>query len=105
MKKFLTTLAAIAVLATPVAADARHRDNDRSEHRSNKVGNFIGGLLVGAVVGAAISSGDRSRRDDTYNEPRYRDYDNYRTRRVCFEEQTVEYRYGRRYVYYEYRCR
>ena len=101
MKKFLTTLAAIVVLATPVAAEARHRDRDRGD----KVGNFIGGLLVGAVVGAALSSKDRYRQDDTYNEPRYRDYDNYRTRRVCFEEQTVEYRYGRKYVYYEYRCR
>lgn len=99
MKKFLTTLAAIAVLATPVAAEARHRDKDRGD----KVGNFIGGLLVGAVVGAAISSADRAQRDDTYNEPRYRD--DYRPRRTCFEEQIVEYRYGRKYVYYEYRCR
>lgn len=97
MKKILTTLAALVVVATPVAAEARHRD------RGDKVGHFIGGLLVGAVVGAAISSADRAQRDDRYNEPRYRD--EYRPQRVCFEEQTVEYRYGRKYVYYEYRCR
>lgn len=104
MKKFLTALAALAVVATPVAAEARHRD---SGHRSgDRVGSFLGGLLVGVVVGAAASSSERERQDDRY-EPRYRDYeyDNYRPRRVCFEEQTVEYRYGRRYVYYEYRCR
>jgi Ni/Co efflux regulator RcnB len=99
MKKILTALAALAVVATPVAAEARHRD------RGDEVGNFIGGLIVGAVVGAAISSADRDRQDDTYNEPRYRDRDSYRPRRVCFKEQTVEYRFGRKYVYYEYRCR
>jgi hypothetical protein len=101
MKKFLTTLAAVAVLATPVAAEARHKDKDRGD----KVGNFIGGLIVGAVVGIAVSSADRNKRDDTYNDRRYRDYDDYRPRRVCFEEQIVEYHRGRKYVYYEYRCR
>jgi hypothetical protein len=104
MRKFLTALAAITMLTTPVAAEARHRDDNR---RSDKVGNFIGGLIVGVVVGAAVSSADRDRqrREDDYYEPRHRDYDDYRPRRVCFKEQTVEYRYGRKYVYYEYRCR
>lgn len=103
MKKILTAFAAMAVLATPVAAEARHRDNNRGD----RVGNFIGGLVVGAIVGAVVSS-SRDRRDP---EPRYEDYreydqpETYRARRVCFEEQIVEYRYGRKYVYYEYRCR
>ena len=102
MKKFLTALAALAVVATPVQAEARHREHGRGD----KVGSFLGGLLVGAIVGAAVSSSERERQDDRY-EPRYRVYedDQYRPRRICFEEQIVEYRYGRRYVYYEYRCR
>lgn len=101
MKKFLTALAALAVVATPVSAEARHRDNDN--RRGDRVGNFIGGLIVGVVVGAAVSSAERDREEDRYYEPRYRD--DYRVRRVCFEEQIVEYRHGRRYVHYEYRCR
>ena len=106
MNKFLTALAALAVVATPVAAEARHRDHDN--RRGNRVESFLGGLLVGAIVGAAVSSSerDRQRQDERYD-PRYRVYEDdlYRPRRVCFEEQIVEYRYGRRYVYYEYRCR
>ena len=108
MKKFLRTLAAIALLATPVAAEARHRDNDRSDHRSERRSGGCGwlcGAIIGGVVVGALSSNNRDRQDDTYNEPRYRDRDNYRPRRVCFEEQIVEYRFGRKYVYYEYRCR
>lgn len=102
MRKFLTAMAAIAMVATPATAEARHKDN----RRGDKVENFIGGLIVGVVVGAAVSSAerDRQRREDEYYEPRYRD-DNYRHRRVCFEEQIVEYHRGRKYVYYEYRCR
>ena len=103
MRKFLTALAAITMLATPVTAEARHRDDNR---RSDKVGNFLGGLIVGVVVGAAVSSADRDRqRREEHYEPRYRDYGDYRSRKVCFQEQIVEYRYGRKYVYYEYRCR
>ena len=106
MKKILTALAALAVVATPVAAEARHRDQDRVERpqRNRGAGNFIGGLLVGAIVGAAVlSSRQQEEVSGDYQYPRERDY--YRPRRTCFEEQVVDYRYGRKYVYYEYRCR
>ena len=106
MNKFLSALAALAVLAAPVQAEARHRDNNRSErhHNGNGVGKFVGGLIVGAIVGAAASnSRQHDRRYEDYNYPYERD--SYRPQRVCFEEQIVEYRYGRKYVYYEYRCR
>ena len=110
MRKFLIALAAVSMLATPVAAEARHRDDNR---RGNGVGSFLGGVLVGAIVGAAVSSADRDRREreDVYYEPRYRDYDRPRFRdvtirqRVCFEEQRVEEVFGRLRTYYVYRCR
>lgn len=111
MNKFLTALAALAVVATPVAAEARHRDHDN--RRGNGVESFLGGLLVGAIVGAAVSSAERDRRDreDIYYDRRYRDLDHPRfrdgtiRRRVCFEEQRVEEIFGRLHTYYVYRCR
>lgn len=99
MRKFLIALVAISMLATPVAAEARHRDNDRSERRHNGVGKFLGGLVVGMIVGAAVAAPREEAEEYT------RDREVYRPRKVCFEEQIVEYRYGRKYVYYEYRCR
>lgn len=108
MKKFLATLAAVAVLATPVAAEARHRDGPRHERsRGDNVGPFLGGLLVGAIIAGAASNSrnrdrDFDRRHDVIRLPSDRYY---HRQRVCFEEQIVEYYYGERYIRYEYRCR
>lgn len=103
MKKFLITLAAIIMLATPVAAQTdnealmhdnrydRYEQVDRHERKKKKnIGKFLTGFFAGAITGVAISGSDRS---------------TYRPRRACFETMRIEERFGRRYKYYEYKCR
>lgn len=116
MKKIVTALAALSMLATPIVAEAgdgnHRRDShssrqDRHRDRGIKTGEAIaiglGAIILGSIVNS--SNGDRNyyRYDeDTYNY-RYRDRDR-RYRRVCFEEQVVEWHRGRRYIYYIPRC-
>jgi hypothetical protein len=106
MKKFLTAIAALAVLATPVAAEARHGDGPRHERsRGDNVGTFLGGLVVGAIIGSAAANSRNRTYDDGYEVRELPRDTYYRRQRVCFEEQIVEYYYGQRYIRYEYRCR
>ena len=114
MKKFLTVLAALAMVATPVAAEAHGRDNHNNERpRRSGAGNLIGGIIVGTIIGSAIASSRQPPQDtwdsqypqDTWDS-QYPQAGEYRQRRrVCFREQIVEYYYGRRFIRYEYRCR
>jgi Ni/Co efflux regulator RcnB len=111
MRKFLIVLAAVSMLATPAAAQRqadsevsmhnnrfdryeqadRHKQVDRHDRKKKKkVGKFLTAFFVGAITGVAISGPDRS---------------TYRSRRTCFETVRVEERFGRRYKYYEYKCR
>lgn len=110
MKKIIVAaIAAVSMLATPVAA----RDNYRyhSPHRGNNTGAVIAGIIGGVVLGAVISESGRDRRyedrrdyrDDRYyrgyREPRYVVVDPYGSNvyeRRCQEIRRVDY-YGNPY--------
>lgn len=111
MKKIIVAaIAAVSMLATPVAA----RDNYRyhSSHRGNNTGAVIAGIIGGVVLGTVISESGRDRRyedrrdyrdDDRYyrgyREPRYVVVDPYGSNvyeRRCQEIRRVDY-YGNPY--------
>ena len=105
IKSVVSGLVALTVLATPVAAEARHRDDGRRHHHSRiSTGEAIA-IGVGAfILGAAASSGNR-RDDRVYDRDYDRGYDrgnDYEYRRpVCREVISSGYdRYG---YYYEKR--
>jgi hypothetical protein len=120
-KSLVASVAAVSMLMTPVVAEARsdrghhaersHGNHDRGHRRGVSGGDIalgIGAFILGAAV--ASSRDDRRRDDRNYDKRYYDDHEYYDDRgyypqRVCFEEQIVEYYYGRRYVRYEYRCR
>lgn len=118
MKKIITSIILGSIIAaTPVAAEARHRDRGSNHHERRGGGcGWLCGAIIGGLVVGAISSDRRDRnedRQDRYN-PDYnpdRDYDNryyppeYRyDRRYCVREQITEWYRGERYVYWETRC-
>lgn len=103
MKKILTALLAVSMIATP--AMAGHRDRGNGEHRERRGGGcgWLCGALIGGVVVGALSSSRQEERereyDNRYYPPNYR-YD----QRYCVREQIVEWRYGERYVYWQTTC-
>jgi hypothetical protein len=99
MKKILTSLIAVSLLATPAIA-RDHRRHDRHEKSGNGCGWLCGAIIGGIVVGALSSSKENEERyDNRYYPPDYR-YD----RRYCVREQIVEWRYGERYIYWQTTC-
>ena len=100
IKSIVSGLVALTVLATPVAAEARHREDGRRHHSRISTGEAIA-IGVGAfILGAATSS---NRRDDrVYDREVYdREYEYHYRRPVCREVISSGYdRYG---YYYEKR--
>ena len=107
LKSVVSSLVALSVLATPVAAEARHREGGRGYERHHSrisTGEAIA-IGVGAfILGAAASS---NRRDDRVYD---RDYDRgysyeYEYRRSCREVISSGYdRYGDYYEKRTVRC-
>ena len=107
MNKFLTALALFTMVMTPVVAQAHPHDNDnveRPRRGGGGAGNLIGGLIVGAIVGSAIAS-SRQQPQNTWDSQYPQGGEFRQRRRVCFQEQIVEFYYGRKFIRYEYRCR
>jgi hypothetical protein len=109
MIKFIVSgLVAISVLATPVAAEAKHRDrggHERSYRHHSRIstGEAIA-IGVGAfILGAAASSNrrdDRAIEREVYDREYEYHYRRYEPRRECYEAVTTRYdRWG--YPVYE----
>ena len=102
MKKFMTCMLAVSLLAT-TPAYARH-DREYRHHDRGGCGWLCGAILGGIVVGA-IASGNRDRdREDREYDNRYYPPDYRRDSRYCVREQVTEWHRGQRYVYWETRC-
>jgi len=110
IKNIVSGLIAVAVLATPVAAEARHRDGERGRHhRGLNTGEAIA-LGVGAfILGAAVNGNrreDRTRQEDRQVEREVyeREYE-YHYRRQCYDAIQTRYDYyGRPYYQRVTRC-
>ena len=105
IKSIVSGFVALSVLATPVAAEARHRDGRGERHHSRiSTGEAIA-IGVGAfILGAAASS---NRRDDrVYDREVYdREYEYHYRRPVCREVISSGYdRYGDYYEKRTVRC-
>ena len=102
MKKILTSLIAVSLLATPAMA-RDHRGQERHEKREKRSGcGWLCGAIIGGVVVGVLSSDRKEREhedDNRYYPPDYR-YD----RRYCVREQIVEWRNGERYIYWQTTC-
>ena len=117
-KSVISGLIAVSVLATPVAAEARHRDDRRVEqghrgHRGVNTGEAIAIGLGAFILGAAVGGGRSGSYDERYEDydyerpaPRYRGRDSYyRPDRNCYSTVVTEYDYyGNRYSRREVRC-
>ena len=113
-KSIVSSIIAVSVLTVPVAAEARGRDHQRTEHRQRglNTGEAIA-LGVGAfILGAAIKS-DRNREREVEREVYDREYEYhyrnsdsyYRRDRNCRTTEVTEYDYyGNRYIRRERRC-
>ena len=112
IKNLLLSAAALTMVAAPISAEARERNqhHERSERRGGGGCGWLCGAIIGGIVVGALSSSDqKERRNPDYDS--YRDYDNryyppdYRyDRRYCVREQIVEWRRGERYVYWQTTC-
>ena len=116
MKK-LITLAIVSSMLISAPALAQNNDrNDRREQRDQNqrrgggCGWLCGAIIGGIVVGVLSSDNNRERRgsareqEQDYNDTRYYPPDYRYDRRYCVREQITEWRYGRRYVYWETTC-
>jgi len=110
-KNIVSGLIAVAVLATPVAAEARGRDGGQRERRHHglNTGEAIA-LGVGAfILGAAVNGNrreDRNGKDDreVEREVYEREYE-YHYRRQCYDAIKTRYDYyGRPYYQRVTRC-
>lgn len=107
IKSIVSGFVALSVLATPVAAEARHRDHRGERHHSRiSTGEAIA-IGVGAfILGAAASSGNR-RSEPVYDRDYDRGYDRgysyeYEYRRPACRE-VISSGYDRYGYYYEKR--
>jgi hypothetical protein len=101
MKKFLLSLAAIALVATPVQAHKEHKDRDTNTEE------VIAALILGGLVGAALADRRESEEVESYEDridynPRRNKYrDQYYK---CRDRKQVSYRNGKRITYNVRRC-
>ena len=109
MKKLITfAIVSSMLISTPVLA----RNYDRTEHREHKQKRKSGcgwlcGAIIGGVVVGVLASKERAPEEDRnqdYNDIRYYPPDYRYDRRYCVREQITEWRYVRRYVYWETTC-
>jgi Ni/Co efflux regulator RcnB len=103
LKNIVAGLVAVSVLATPVAAEAKHRDrggHNRGHHSRISTGEAIAIGMGAFILGAAVSSNrrdDRAIERDVYD----REYEYHYRRPVCRE--VVSSGYDRWGDYYEKR--
>ena len=112
IKSIVSGLVAVSVLATPVVAEARGREDHRTEHRHRGVNTGeaiaigLGALILGAAIGSNRDERQADDYEDRYERPRYRGRDSYyRPERNCYDTIVTEYDYyGNRYRRVETRC-
>ena len=89
VKNIVSSLIALAVVATPVAAEARNRDGNGWEQRERKRSRISTGEAIAIGVGAFILGAAASRRQPderaTDREVFEREYDYHYRRPVCRE--------------------
>ena len=89
VKNIVSSLIALAVVATPVAAEARHRDGNGWEQRERKRSRISTGEAIAIGVGAFILGAAASRRQPDERaadrEVFEREYDYHYRRPVCRE--------------------
>ena len=89
IKNIVSSLIAIAVVATPVAAEARHRDGNgweqRRDDRQHRRSRISTGEAIAIGVGAFILGAAASRRQAADREVFEREYDYHYRRPVCRE--------------------
>ena len=89
VKNIVSSLIALAVVATPVAAEARNRDGNGWEQRERKRSRISTGEAIAIGVGAFILGAAASRRQTdervTDREVFEREYDYHYRRPVCRE--------------------
>jgi len=107
LKKIVSGLIAVSVLATPVAAEAKHRDRggkDRGHHSRISTGEAIA-IGVGAFILGAAASSKRTEERDAEREVYDREYEYHYRRPVCREIISSGYdRYGDYYEKRTVRC-
>jgi hypothetical protein len=113
MKKILTTIVTASMLiSVPAYAErrqdgSRDRDHSQQERRKGKGCGWLCGAILGGIVVGVLASKERMPEEDNYqdyNDTRYYPPDYRYDRRYCVREQITEWRYGRRYVYWETTC-
>jgi hypothetical protein len=107
LKKIVSGLIAVSVLATPVVAEAKHRDRGgqgRGHHSRISTGEAIA-IGVGAFILGAAASSKRTEERDADREVYDREYQYHSRRPVCREIISSGYdRYGDYYEKRTVRC-
>ena len=107
LKKIVSGLIAVSVLATPVAAEAKHRDRGgqgRRHHSRISTGEAIA-IGVGAFILGAAASSKRTEDRNVEREVYDREYDYHYRRSYCREVISSGYdRYGDYYEKRTVRC-
>lgn len=106
MNKVVSSLIALAVVATPVAAEAKHRDGNRGARHHSRIstGEAIA-IGVGAFILGAATSSNRRVEDAKEREVYDREYEYHYRRPVCREIISSGYdRYGDYYEKRTVRC-
>jgi Ni/Co efflux regulator RcnB len=107
LKKIVSGLIAVSVLATPVAAEAKHRDRGgqgRGHHSRISTGEAIA-IGVGAFILGAAASSKRTEDRNVEREVYDREYDYHYRRSYCREVISSGYdRYGDYYEKRTVRC-
>lgn len=106
MNKVVSSLIALAVVATPVAAEARHRDGNLGERHHSRIstGEAIA-IGVGAFILGAAASSNRRVEDAKEREVYDREYEYHYRRSYCREVISSGYdRYGDYYEKRTVRC-